>query len=548
LGNYEVNPTQITKEIVTVFRKLLASQPEAEPLSHAPETTTANTPISIDDGDLVSSPPSVMEECSGQKEKNETVSWESFRREVIPASIKSITFGVDKEAMSLSFEEKLRDYFPGVLVTCGPSILREISHNSLEYEEQQHGVNSKNTELEDAGIVDVTSLEHRFRDQEPQVTNQSSTERDAHVVGHHFYMNRIPEVVDLSTSPIGPSEESIGALQKGSVGTPPKKGTKAPESAEQAMHVSNALNHNQGQKDAGVALSRSKTRTKPRESPAVWSVSAGSSVAEILAEIKLQLCPKYSSALRKMLVQWQNDGELKPWATHLGSLQQFYMNMVHLYILDHHEKGMLSKCQKTSLASAVLVQFQATAYQHNGTLPELKTVVYAFKYLPYDSPLCQWILIEYGFLWDTLNDVDYRGLKEVYPELNDKPFSDTMALIKLFYGTCYVRDQHTQGYDEAVLSRWCEVHNHNNTGERALCDKVQPQVQEWLKDAKEKEEQRRLKEALSECNKYGNVLATRKRLESLEKKSKTKKKKRGGESAPAQPKKKIKKDSKARKE
>jgi hypothetical protein len=528
---------------VTVFRKLLASQPEAELSSHAPQTATANTPISIDDGDLVSSPPSVIEECRGQEEKNETVSWQSFRREVIPASVKNITFSVDKEAMSLSFEEKLRHEFPGVLVTCDSPILRDMTHGSLEDKEQQH-VNSKNTEPEDAGIVDITSLEHRFRDQEPQAANQPSTEQDTHVEGHHSYMTRIPEVIDLTISPIGPSEESIGALQKGSIGTSPKQGTKAPELAEQARTVCNALNHNQGKKDAGLALSRSKTQPKPRESPAVWSVSASSSVAEIVAKIKLQLCPKLSSPLRKMLVQWQNDGELKPWASHLGNLQQFYLNMVHLYILDHHEKGTLSKCQKTSLASAVLVQFQATAYQHNGTLPELKTVVHAFKYLPYNSPLCQWILIEYGFLWDTLNDVDYEGLKEVYPDLNDKPLSDTIALVKLFYGTCYVRDQHTQGYDEAVLSRWCEVHNHNNPGERALCDKMQPQVQEWLKDAKEKEEQRRLKEVLSECHRYGNVLATRKRLEMLEKKSKTKKKKRGGESAPAQPNKKTKKDSK----
>ena len=217
----------------------------------------------------------------------------------------------------------------------------------------------------------------------------------------------------------------------------------------------------------------------------IWA-SADLSILDVAAKIGLQLPGPIPSVIYAMFRQWQNRGEVKPVAKRPFNLQHYYSNLVTLYILAYAKIDM-------DLCFAVLLRFQTCSFESNSNseLPDVQTAICAFQYLPWDDPLCRWIAILYGFLWGTEIAGDYAKF------MKDNPGIDRLALLKLLYGVAYTRDPHTMGHDNAVLARWCDVHDHANdtAWERGLCTGMQSSIKSSVEDAKERENARMVEEA-----------------------------------------------------
>ncbi|KAH7383898.1 hypothetical protein BKA66DRAFT_570089 [Pyrenochaeta sp. MPI-SDFR-AT-0127] len=237
---------------------------------------------------------------------------------------------------------------------------------------------------------------------------------------------------------------------------------------------------------AGDAIERASLndQTVSMEQHGSTGFSSGVSIRSLAANIGLQLPSQVLSDLDSMCIQWQKDREVRPYAPRRLRLQQYYSNLINLYVLANSEKEM-------SLAYAILLRFQTTNYNFTGNLPEIGIVVHAFQHLPPDSPLCRWLAILYAFLWGTEHYGNYQDLMEQHPNL------DHAALAKLLYAVAYIRDPLTMGHDIAVLNRWCEVHDHHggSDNDKLLCNTLRSTVKFDLKEAQEKENTRILKEA-----------------------------------------------------
>jgi hypothetical protein len=507
-GIYEVDPTNITKEYLRVFRDLLAGRPQTQPSSHAPEATTIDSSISLDDCDNAGVSQDPIEENGKKEDLKIPMSWQTFRDEMIPSAIRTITFIVHGSDMNAALQGQIEQQFPGVLLVRESSSSSEILHanveaNKLSETSETHFVGQHQTDLTRNSI-----LQYMPCDQEARISDQTGTERCAHVEGELLRKSGTSELDMVLVAPNCNTEKTMHA-----------------KSNESCASTSTEPDHHPPPNDQDVRLQRTRgSCSTPTASP----------LLDIRADIKLELFETVAlSPLKRMFKQWQDYGELKQWAPKLGDVQQFNLNLVRLYILDYYEKQMLSSPKKISLASAVLLQFQATAYQHGGDIPKFETAAYAYKYLPYFSPLCRWIRIEYAYLWGTQDElISYKKMPKTFPELDDMAFTDAKALLDLMYGVTWERDPHIRGHDAAVLSRWCEVHNHADVGEKALCDKMRPHVQAWLKDAEEEQERQRLEDAISEFQKHDNLVAMKNRLQELRTKTKTKKSKRKAEGSP----------------
>ncbi len=210
------------------------------------------------------------------------------------------------------------------------------------------------------------------------------------------------------------------------------------------------------------------------------------SILDVAAKIGLQLSGHVPRVITAMYRQWKDNEEVKPHFKRQLSIQHYYSNLVNLYILGYAKVDM-------DLCYAVLLRFQTTNYQNatNTDLPDVGTAVRVFQYLPWDNPLCRWISILYAFLWGTEMAGDYGKF------MNDNPGLDRSALMKLLYCVSHVRDPHVMGHDDAVLARWCEVHNHGtgNVWEKGLCEDMQSAIKISTENAQEQETSRMLEEA-----------------------------------------------------
>lgn len=186
------------------------------------------------------------------------------------------------------------------------------------------------------------------------------------------------------------------------------------------------------------------------------------------------------------------------------SLAHHYSNLVNLYILAYAQNDL-------DLAFIVLLHFQYTNYHDDSMteLPNVEVATHAFKHLPYNSPLCQWIATIYCFLWPTRYHGDYDRF------MNDNPGIDSTALTKLLYATTYARDPYTRGHDAGVLSSWCDVHDHtrDKPEQEALCWKMRAKTRLSLNEAIEIENNHMHDEAIAGFQMRDRLPSTHKQME-----------------------------------
>lgn len=177
--------------------------------------------------------------------------------------------------------------------------------------------------------------------------------------------------------------------------------------------------------------------------------------------------PKAKSVIYSMYGLLKNHDRVEPFGKHPLTLDQYYQNLITLYIVTYLRKEYHS-------AYIVLLRFQNTNYHETGELPTIENVVRAFECLPAHAPLCRWIVILYSFLWET----QYYGSWDVFLNTHPSVKSKAHAVAKLLFGICWIRDPFTTGGDTAVRQQWCAVHIHS-TGTREqqeACEKMKSEA------------------------------------------------------------------------
>ena len=248
-----------------------------------------------------------------------------------------------------------------------------------------------------------------------------------------------------------------------------------------------------------------------------------SPILNFAESIGIQISSHVGKVIHAMYTNLSHHREVRAYAPRALKLEHYYSNLVILYILAYR-KG------EFDLAYIVLLRFQNTNYNRTGTLPGIELAVQAFEHLPPDSALCQWLAILYSFLWGTQSEGVYEKFTSDHPDLH------TLALNKLLYAVAYVRDPFTEGHDAAVLTRWCNVHDHaDGSPEQRLCEKAQVGLKIGLQEALESEKARMLVDAQETVEKSGGVVTFNTRTEELSQSSPANKGKRKFESSPARP-------------
>lgn len=236
--------------------------------------------------------------------------------------------------------------------------------------------------------------------------------------------------------------------------------------------------------------------------------------------IGLHLPSQVGRVIHAMYTHLQQHHEVKPYATRLLKLEHYYSNLVTLYILAFKQRAF-------DLAYIVLLRFQNTNHSRMGSLPGIELAVQAFEHLPTESALCRWFSIIFSFLWGTQDDGDYDQFTQNHPGL------DPLALSKLLYAVAFMRDPFTEGLDAAVLTRWCDVHDHTEgSKDKRLCIAMQVGLKVGVQEAIRNEKALKLAAAKDLVDMLDN--------EDLGQSSPARKGKRKVESSPARPYKKIK--------
>ncbi|KAH6621780.1 hypothetical protein C7974DRAFT_473247 [Boeremia exigua] len=182
--------------------------------------------------------------------------------------------------------------------------------------------------------------------------------------------------------------------------------------------------------------------------------------------------------------QWQHQDEVRPFSAVRGHvIEQFYDNLVKLYILAHRN-------EERDLCFAILLRFQSTNYQYRNKLPNLATAVLAFQYLPEKSGLCCWIARLFAFLWTTHQYESREQLLSSFPSVDEHAFG-------IFsYVTLDVRDKFTKGHNTAVLDGWCGMHEHKTgDAEAAMCDKARSKLKSQFAKIRKQENEDAYNEA-----------------------------------------------------
>jgi hypothetical protein len=212
---------------------------------------------------------------------------------------------------------------------------------------------------------------------------------------------------------------------------------------------------------------------------------------EILTAVADDIRLEYGSfdLVTSMCWQWMRSSFVRPYHPQYN-LDIYYENLVDLYIVAWAKRW-------EDFSYALLLRFQETNNKQRSELPPARIAVKAFQFLPLNSPLCRWIHILYAFLWTTetykafQEELDYGGM-------------DKNAQIQFLHGVAHFRCPLTPGHDEAVLTRWCNVHTHKpgSEGERQ-CLKTLESSGFSLDDAKEQERRTELYRAEETIKKYG---------------------------------------------
>nr|BAQ25468.1 hypothetical protein [Neocamarosporium betae] len=188
-------------------------------------------------------------------------------------------------------------------------------------------------------------------------------------------------------------------------------------------------------------------------------------VEDVVKEINLKLPEDKFKALgviKAIYNHWRKFGEIKPFVllNHRAS-QTYYGNMIALYIVAYAKMDM-------PMAYATLLRIQSTVLCFKDALPHLEHVIQAFEYLPYNSPLCQWLATLYAFDSNWVKVGDHHRFITSRLGFNH---SISVAVAKLFYVIASLRSPYIEDLEDPILNHWCMVHDHDQNS-KDLCERT----------------------------------------------------------------------------
>lgn len=196
------------------------------------------------------------------------------------------------------------------------------------------------------------------------------------------------------------------------------------------------------------------TRESPKADFTVTELTKLSDIQDLSRRLSLNI--SRPDVLWKIYNTWKISSSVIPFNPKQMFLQHYYTNLVDWYI-------MALAISNTKMQYAMLLQFQVTLFEHRDTLPDIDTVVMrAFKYLPVQSSLCQWITTVFCYEWKTGSSGTNTGFPQEHESFDPAIFN------KFLYEVACARSRLALGGSKEVLRHWCRVHNHTIGSEEDL--------------------------------------------------------------------------------
>lgn len=436
IDSFNVSGTRLIQDCAsvgaTIVRKLLTC--DEHELNPVEPPTEGNAQLETETGSLGLSRPTFTETVPVPLGGNEAMSWESIRQEVIPLYVDNISFTVFERDLNSDRQKELQSRFPGVTIRTD----RELFTIDDDDNEEDHL--RRQLASEAATVISPTNADTRFPSFNTSITTAAET---VPVTPSCIAM---PKPTLLSRMSTGGSDIRIKGVASGD-------------------------------------LEETKIPTGPRNLDNEAPQKTHSPILSVAQRIGLEISRPRDKVIHAMWIQWRNAQEVRPWGPRVLKLEQYYNNLVTLYILAYHKKEL-------DLCFAILVRFQNTNYCFMGTLPEVPTAVLAFQYLPEEDDLCRWLSMLYSFLWAMQQ---YENHEHLLTELDGL---DRNALSKLLFTVAHTRDPFTKGNNAAVLDRWCDVHHHGEgSKEEALCKEMYESMRANPDELRDIERDRRYQEA-----------------------------------------------------
>ncbi|RAR11229.1 hypothetical protein DDE82_000702 [Stemphylium lycopersici] len=475
-------------------------------------STQVDEGVHIHDHDSVSGPQSreVPEDLAGQEDEERTMSWDTIKESIIPSSVKEITFTLDDDH-SMLHKEELQSRFPGVIITM-PSEVTQKEQIAKNHElEKPIGVkrvaepNSASSHKADpikhmqdlADYVSEPPGEGEFSYKCPLVEswgilafqikleiaharaiqNHHGKVTDGNACSHCRLQCDLP-TTGKDRRPSVPTAPAALRVDTNSP-VPPSITSSAnaiPRSLASRMTIPDGYRLGGREVTSGTPGGAIQTRTPASANP-------NGSIVDYANELGIVTPFKTSRVIYFMYDLLRIQRKVAPYGEHNITLQQYYKNLVTLYVLTYKRK-------EYNLAYIVLLRFQSTNYKKIDELPSEATAVRAFEHLPTTSPVNRWITILYSFLWGNESLGSYDEFMNTHPELRE----NIPAFTKMHYEVSLIRDSHTPGRDAAVLRRWCNVHNHSagRPEDKEICESSIMDIQLTLEEADRQEDEREL--------------------------------------------------------
>ncbi|KAJ4991506.1 hypothetical protein SVAN01_02887 [Stagonosporopsis vannaccii] len=414
LGTFEVAGTQLLARCasasIQVVRQVLSSEEHVASHVHSLGANRASEILRNEPSDDPT-PSSIADDNGEEAPEHAAVatpaSWNAVIRDVIPSYVSNVSFNVPQPDLTAERRTDLEIRFPEVMIL------------------SSHGTGDQNKGDEAQAVIQ----RRIYQTYTPDTESTTSLNKFKYL-------------------PVSATYVSTASEQK-----PAKAKLSSSRSSIEPSNIASGSPRNSGTQQLPAKL--------PNTSPIM-------SLARCIG-----LESSISAMVRNMWLHWKQEHEVMPFAAvrhHRRGLEEFYQDLVTLYILGHHKN-------ESDLCYAVLLMFQSTNYKYRNTLPNVSTAVSAFQYLREDSDLCRWIATIFSFLWGTQQYHSHEMLLAAFPQADKNAFSTFLFAI------AYTRDTFTKGHNTAVLDQWCKVHHHQEDDEEAILCKA---VFEDLRDSLDK--------------------------------------------------------------
>ncbi|KAI8930969.1 hypothetical protein NX059_011981 [Plenodomus lindquistii] len=347
-------------------------------------------------------------------QSHKSLSWTSFRESKIPAFVKDITFTVDAKTLSLEDEHQLQSQFPGVFV--------------------------------------------KLVQPDPSIDPESRS---------IAFMQPADLRTTSSSSPSQHRSDTLQGADKSLNESPLRK--KDPKDFTQTEMTVQDSEESSEQYTTTIPSDTEGGARSVRQSQIPASGSNTSSILDFADQLGMNLTNEECLVTMSTYSSLRQTKQADLYEKKFGSVENYLNQLLTLYILTYKRK-------QKNLAYTVLLSFQTTICSRKRSMPTMRMTLRAFKFLPSDAPLCQWLAIVYCFLWPIRKEGSYNAFVEDYDDF------DLETKARLLYEVTWHRDPYVYGGDAGVFSSFCDVHDHAKQTleqvEMCRCMKKKTQINE----------------------------------------------------------------------